>query len=74
MSKIYDSLIIGAGPCGIGAAIKLKQDGKDIAIIERSTPGGKINIAPRVDNYPGQHEIPGPDLAMVFYQRILDKS
>ena len=72
MEKIYDVVIIGAGPSGIGAAIALKKEGFDIALIEMSTPGGKINIAPRVDNYPGQKEIPGPDLAMIFYQRILD--
>ena len=72
MEKIYDVVIIGAGPSGIGAAIALKKEGFDIALIEMSMPGGKINIAPRVDNYPGQKEIPGPDLAMIFYQRILD--
>ena len=72
MSKVFDCVIIGAGPTGIGAAIALKKEGFDIALIEKSMPGGKVNIAPRVDNYPGQHEIPGPDLAMIFYQRIID--
>ena len=72
MNKIYDVVIIGAGPSGIGCALELKKSGLDIALIEKSMPGGKINIAPRVDNYPGEHEIPGPDLAMKFYQRILD--
>ena len=74
MNKVYDSVIIGAGPSGIGCALALKAKGYDIALIEKSTPGGKVNIAPRVDNYPGQKEIPGPDLAMVFYQRILDNN
>ena len=72
MGKVFDTVIIGAGPSGIGAAIALKKAGYDIALIEKSMPGGKINIAPRVDNYPGQKEIPGPDLAMIFYNRILD--
>ena len=71
MSKIYECLIIGAGPSGIGAAIKLHQAGVEVAIIEMSTPGGKINIAPRVDNYPGQHEIAGPDLAVIFFERLM---
>ena len=74
MEKVYDVVIIGAGPSGIGAAIALKNEGFDIALIEMGMPGGKINIAPRVDNYPGQKEIPGPDLAMIFYQRILDNN
>ncbi len=73
MNKIYECLVIGAGPSGIGAAIKLHQDGVDVAVIEMSTPGGKINVAPRVDNYPGQHQIPGPDLAVVFFERLMNE-
>jgi len=69
----YDAVIIGAGPCGIGAAIKLKEQGVNFAIIDGSTPGGKVNIAPRVDNYPGFKEIPGPDLAFKLFERLLDK-
>ena len=74
MTNIYDSLIIGSGPCGIGAALKLKEKGLKIAIIEMSTPGGKINIAPRVDNYPRHTPIAGPDLAVEFFQRVLDNN
>ena len=65
--KLFDTLILGAGPCGIRTAIILKEAGLDIAVIEGSTPGGKINIAPRVDNYPGFTKIPGPDLAVEFF-------
>lgn len=74
MNKVFDCLIIGAGPSGIGAAIELKNKGFDVILIEKSMPGGKINIAPRVDNYPGFKEIPGPDLAMEFYNRILNNN
>ena len=65
--KVFDTLILGCGPCGIRAGIILKQAGLDVAVIEGSTPGGKINIAPRVDNYPGFTKIPGPDLAVEFF-------
>ena len=74
MEKIYDCLIIGSGPCGIGTALELIKENLDIAVLEKDVPGGKINIAPRVDNYPGQTKIPGPDLAVIFYQRILDNN
>ncbi|MCR5565025.1 MAG: FAD-dependent oxidoreductase, partial [Gammaproteobacteria bacterium] len=30
------------------------------------------NIAPRVDNYPGKFQIPGPELAMDFYKRLME--
>ena len=65
--RTFDTLILGAGPCGIRTAIILKEAGLNVAVIEGSTPGGKINIAPRVDNYPGFTKIPGPDLAVEFF-------
>ena len=65
--RTFDTLILGAGPCGIRTAIILKEAGLNIAVIEGGTPGGKINIAPRVDNYPGFTKIPGPDLAVEFF-------
>ena len=68
----YDVLIIGAGPCGISASIELKKANINVAIIEKSMPGGKINIAPRVDNYPHHEPVIGPDLAMEFFMRMND--
>lgn len=72
--KKVDVVIIGAGPAGIGAAIALKKAEIDFVILESSAPGGKVNIAPRVDNYPGQFQIPGPDLAYIFYERLLNEN
>ena len=66
----YDVLIIGAGPAGITSAIELKRANFKVAIIEASMPGGKVNIAPRVDNFPGFTKIPGPDLAMHFFNEM----
>ena len=71
--KHYDCLIIGAGPCGIGAGLLLKEQNVNFAIINDGPVGGKVNIAPRVDNYPGEHQIPGPDLAFKFFMRARDK-
>lgn len=66
----YDVLIIGAGPAGITSAIELKKATFKVAIIEASMPGGKVNIAPRVDNFPGFTKISGPDLAMHFFNEM----
>jgi len=71
MNEQYEVLIVGCGPCGIGAALKLKDAGVKFAMIERSTPGGKVNIAPRVDNYPGFQKISGPNLAYALFERVL---
>lgn len=67
---IYDVLIIGAGPAGITSAIELKKFGYNVAILEGYMPGGKVNIAPRVDNYPGYTKISGPDLAFEFFKKM----
>ena len=69
---IYDVLIVGAGPAGITSAVSLKEAGYQVAIIESYMPGGKVNIAPRVDNFPGYPKINGPDLAMVFFKKMND--
>lgn len=70
--KKIDVVVIGAGPAGIGASLVFKKEGINFVLVESSAPGGKVNIAPRVDNYPNYHQIPGPDLAMEFYQRLID--
>lgn len=70
MIKEFEVVIIGSGPCGVGAAEKLHEAGVNFAIVESYVPGGKVNIAPRVDNYPFEHEISGVDLAMKFVERM----
>lgn len=65
--------VIGLGPAGIGASVKLFDEGIDFTIFNKGMPGGKVNICPRVDNYPGYTKIPGPDLAFALYQRIMDR-
>ena len=72
MSKIYESIIIGAGPCGMRVALELKKKDVDFLLLDPGTPGGKVNVAPRVDNYPGFHQIPGPDLAVALFMRLMD--
>ena len=70
--KNYDVVVVGCGPTGIGCALYLHSKGIKVAIVEKSTPGGKINIAPRVDNYPGFKPIAGPDLAVSFFERVMN--
>ena len=46
MSKIYDVLIIGAGPCGLACGIEAQKNGLDYVIIEKGS------IAEAIRNYP----------------------
>lgn len=70
MEKIYDVVVIGAGPAGITAAIYLKRAELNCAIIEKEMPGGQLNKSSVVENYPGFTTISGPDLASKFYEQL----
>ena len=70
MKTDYDVIIVGAGPAGITAAIYLKRANLNIAIVEKSAPGGQLNKSSTIENYPGFDFISGPDLAYKFYDQI----
>ena len=70
MNEIYDSVVIGAGPAGITAAIYLKRAGLKVCIVEKETPGGQLNKTSIIENYPGIKHITGPDLAYNLYEQI----
>lgn len=53
MKKVYDAIIIGAGPAGISSAIQLKRYGIDFLLIEKNCIGGLLKNASLVENYPG---------------------
>lgn len=60
-------IIIGAGPSGLAAAIQLKRQGIGCLVLEKNRPGGLLQNANLVENYPGFPEgIKGPDLARLF--------
>lgn len=63
----FDVVIIGLGPGGIALGLDLIDKGVKFTIIEKGMPGGKVNIAPRVDNYPNHDKIDGPSLAMELF-------
>lgn len=63
MEKIYDVIILGAGPAGLSAAIYAGRGRLDALLIEQGQDGGLIALTNRIENYPGQLEgDSGPDL------------
>lgn len=65
------TLIIGAGPSGIAAAIQLKHLGEKFAILEKGEVGGLLLSANRVENYPGALDSPsGPELVRRFREHL----
>lgn len=60
--EVFDCVIIGAGPAGLGAALYAARDRFKILVLEKFYPGGQINNTDRIENYPGFVNISGPDL------------
>lgn len=67
---IYDVIIIGLGPAGIGAAIYAKRGGLNVLVLESKMPGGLLNYTNVVNNYPGFINITGPELSMKMYEHF----
>lgn len=69
--KLYDIIIIGAGPAGLTAAIYARRAEKSVLIIEKETFGGQITSSPKVENYPGFLEVSGNELADRLIEQVL---
>lgn len=68
----FDVLIIGAGPSGLSAGIYAKRANLSVAVFEKSTPGGKVNTATKIENYAGIASISGPELAFQIYEHAMN--
>lgn len=53
MSKIYDVIILGAGPAGLTAGLYAGRSRLSTLIIEKGQDGGQIAITDEIENYPG---------------------
>ncbi len=54
MSKIYDVIVLGAGPAGLAAGLYAGRSRLSTLIIEKGQDGGQIAITDEIENYPGQ--------------------
>ena len=54
MGKIYDVIILGAGPGGLAAGLYSGRYRLDTLVIEKAKDGGQIAITDEIENYPGQ--------------------
>lgn len=57
--KIYDVMILGAGPGGLAAGLYAGRAKMSVLIIEKGIDGGQIAITHDIENYPGQAEVDG---------------
>lgn len=65
--KIYDVVIIGAGPAGMTAAVYTSRANLSTLMLERGVPGGQMANTEEVENYPGYDSILGPELSTKMF-------
>ena len=53
MSKIYDVIVLGAGPAGLTAGLYAGRSRLSTLIVEKGQDGGQIAITNEIENYPG---------------------
>jgi thioredoxin reductase (NADPH) len=49
----YDTVIVGAGPAGLAAAVYGASEGLRTIVVEREAPGGQASTSSRIENYLG---------------------
>lgn len=67
---MHDTIIIGAGPAGLAAALYTSRGQLDTLVLEKGPVGGQISMTDLVENYPGFPEgETGPKLADLFLKQ-----
>jgi alkyl hydroperoxide reductase subunit F len=69
MKKIYDLVIIGAGPAGITAAVYAARKKMDILVITKDI-GGQAAWSGDIQNYTGYQFITDPELVIKFEEHM----
>lgn len=73
--RVYDLLVLGAGPAGLTAGLYGHRAGLDTLIVGGEIPGGQVTLHYRVDNYPGfPGGIPGAQLMANWLKQVIDET
>ncbi|MDT0606535.1 FAD-dependent oxidoreductase [Croceitalea rosinachiae] len=66
--KVFDLLVIGAGPAGLAASVYGASEGLSVVTIDSKAPGGQAGKSSKIENYLGfPTGISGSDLANKAY-------
>lgn len=66
--RIYDVIIIGAGPAGMTAGVYASRGNLDTLMIERGMPGGQMADTEDIENFPGFESILGAELSNKMFE------
>jgi thioredoxin reductase (NADPH) len=68
--KVYDLVVIGAGPAGLATAVYASSEGLSTMVVERLAMGGQAGTSSLIRNYPGfARGISGAHLAFRTFQQ-----
>jgi thioredoxin reductase (NADPH) len=68
----YDLIIVGAGPCGMTAAMYAAREGIDVLLVERSGLGGQAATTQSIDNFPAFPDgLSGEEFAERMIQQLM---
>ncbi|HAT31743.1 MAG TPA: thioredoxin reductase [Janthinobacterium sp.] len=51
--KVYDVLVVGAGPSGLATAVYAASEGLSVLVVEQRASGGQAGASARIENYLG---------------------
>jgi alkyl hydroperoxide reductase subunit F len=67
--KLYDFIIVGAGPAGMTAAVYAARKKLDILVISKDV-GGQPLLTSGIENYMGYQYVTGPELMKKFEEQV----
>jgi thioredoxin reductase (NADPH) len=67
MGKVWDLIVVGAGPAGLTAAVYACRAGLKTMVLEKAAPGGQLLETPAIENFPG---FPEPISGMELMDRL----
>ena len=71
-NKIYDVIIVGAGPAGLAAGLYAARDRYETLLLEKNgLPGGQIMLTEHIENYPGYEKVGGFELIEHMKSQVL---
>ncbi|MEX5294393.1 FAD-dependent oxidoreductase [Kocuria sp. CPCC 205268] len=68
--RVYDVVVVGAGPAGLAAAVYASSEGLSTLVVEKEAVGGQAGTSSLIRNYPGfSRGVSGAHLAFRSFQQ-----